>query len=266
MFGKLLKYDFKALLKIHLGLYAILTVMALVTMGAEIFREHYPQNMFFVFVSPILICLFIVAGIAVVVISFILCIMRYRKNILKDEGYLTHTLPVESWKIHISKLLSSCVYMYLTFLVLYLLISIVVRDISWGIDIYNMINEEMIVMGMDTMMKILLITYLIAPISIFSTVFGCLCLGYKMNGHKDAMSFVMYIAYYVINQALGLIVIFVVSFAEFGNIFAVNYVATEPPVKYFNMIMISSVGILIAWIVVYNLISVRVLNRRLNLE
>ncbi len=38
-------------------------------------------------------------------------IQRFNKNLLSDEGYLMHTLPVKPWKHIASKLLASMLWM-----------------------------------------------------------------------------------------------------------------------------------------------------------
>ena len=43
--------------------------------------------------------------IGLMVITFVVCIIRFYKSLLGDEGYLMFTLPVETWKHIFNKLL-----------------------------------------------------------------------------------------------------------------------------------------------------------------
>lgn len=47
--------------------------------------------------------------IAMVVVSFIFVLTRFYRGLLGDEGYLMHTLPVQSWQLVLSKLICSLV-------------------------------------------------------------------------------------------------------------------------------------------------------------
>ena len=114
---------------------------------SELLRKNYPDNVFSKMFGGLLIVMFIITAIIVLIVSNVMCILRYRKNVLKDEGYLTHTLPVESWQIHASKLVVSVVYFYITTVVIYLMASFAMLDIGWGADFYVLINGEMVSEG-----------------------------------------------------------------------------------------------------------------------
>ena len=152
MFGKLIKYDFKSLLKVHIGMYLFMLVESFALLLSELLRKNYPNNVFSTMFGGLLIVMFIITAIIVLIVSNVMCILRYRKNVLKDEGYLTHTLPVESWQIHASKLIVSVVYFYITTVVIYLMASFAMLDIGWGADFYVLINGEMVSEGMTAFM------------------------------------------------------------------------------------------------------------------
>lgn len=270
MFGKLLKYDFKALLKTHLGMYIFLFVMSIAAVLSKLLDRSYPGNFFSNFFGPLFLGLFILGAIAVAVVSVVLGILRYRKNVLKDEGYLTNTLPVESWQIHISKLLVSSAYVYLTAIVIFLLSSLVVLNSSWMIDVYKDISWVMSEMyGNSYIFKIVLVVLAITPFTMFSNIYACMCIGYKSSKNKDAMSFVMYIVFYAINQTISFVLMIIAAFLEFGNIFTSGVLETqlsEPPVDLLNMIVVGSFIITMVITIVYNVLSVKMLDKNLNLE
>lgn len=92
MLGKLLKYEFKATGRIFLPMYALLVAFALlnklfITVNADYLRV--PQ------VIAMVGFVVIIAGISVM--TLIVTIQRFNKNLLTDEGYLSFTLPV---KVH----------------------------------------------------------------------------------------------------------------------------------------------------------------------
>jgi len=56
----------------------------------------------------VLLALGMGAGIAVIAVFIF---VHYYRSMFSDEGYLTHTLPVKSWEILLSKVLSAAVWM-----------------------------------------------------------------------------------------------------------------------------------------------------------
>ncbi|MDO5382481.1 MAG: hypothetical protein Q4F06_07190 [Eubacteriales bacterium] len=269
MFGKLLKYDFKALFKAHIGMYIFVLITGLTVMFSNILEKINPGNIFSMFFGELLMGLFVLSAVAIVVISFVVCILRYRKNVLKDEGYLTHTLPVMSWQIHVSKILMSALYMYITVVVIYLISSLAQLDITWGVDVCKMLNAEMTAQGMDLFLVFMGIILAVYPFLMYSYIFACLCMGYRMSGNKDLMSFVAYLIFNVINQVLSFILIVIAGFSQFGNIFTADIYTmemTEAPVEFMNIIMAGSLILNIVMIVIYNALSVRTLDKKLNLE
>jgi hypothetical protein len=92
MLRKLLKYEIKATSRIYLPMYALLIVFALI-------------NKFFIAVNadylkiPMMIAMtvFVVIIVGICVMTLVVTIQRFNKNLLTDEGYLSFTLPV---KVH----------------------------------------------------------------------------------------------------------------------------------------------------------------------
>lgn len=97
MLGKLLKYEIKATSMVFVCMY-------LAIIGLSIFNKLFNTFNFQqgkVFTEVIVVALFVTLG----VITVIMAVQRFNKNLLGDEGYLMFTLPVDSKKIIISKLL-----------------------------------------------------------------------------------------------------------------------------------------------------------------
>ena len=91
MLGKLLKYELKATSRVFIPLYIAILVVSIVnglSLNLEILNI---QGL----ATIVLMCLFI----SLFVITIVVTIQRFNKNLLKDEGYLMFTLPVNSIKI-----------------------------------------------------------------------------------------------------------------------------------------------------------------------
>ena len=134
MLGKLLKYELKATSRVFVPLYIAILVVSIVnglSLNLEIFNI---QGL----ATIILMCLFI----SLFVITIVVTIQRFNKNLLKDEGYLMFTLPVSSKYLVLSKYLTSLIWTFLSFIVALLSFTIIFTIATYGDFNYSyFINE-----------------------------------------------------------------------------------------------------------------------------
>ncbi|MEG2929906.1 MAG: hypothetical protein RR846_10225, partial [Oscillospiraceae bacterium] len=105
MLTKLTKYEFTTAVKTYLPFYGIILLFALlnrfsVRFNYEIF--YLPQGL------VMMAYIMLLTGLAVV--TFLMGILRFKKNLLGDEGYLMFTLPVQRWQLVMAKVISSVVW------------------------------------------------------------------------------------------------------------------------------------------------------------
>ena len=103
MLKKLLKYDFKSLIQTLLPIYGIALILSIIS---NIFIRIKDITPIFRIPMTFITSLSILVCIGTVFITFIVGIVKFYKQTVKDEGYLLHTLPVSKNNIIISKLLS----------------------------------------------------------------------------------------------------------------------------------------------------------------
>ena len=122
MLGKLIKHEFKATGKSFVLLFGA-------TLALTIFSKIGMNLPFDNFIWRIIIgvaavgCVFcIFAGF---IVAFVIMIYRFYNNMLKDEGYLSHTLPVKSWQHLISKLVTDLVWLLASIAVSFLSLFII---------------------------------------------------------------------------------------------------------------------------------------------
>lgn len=98
MLRKLLKYEFRATARVMLPLYLVVIVLALLTRGASLWTQQvtfYGLGEGLLGVLAALIAVgFILALLATFVVAVVLAVVRFRNNLLTDEGYVMFTLPV----------------------------------------------------------------------------------------------------------------------------------------------------------------------------
>ena len=108
MTGKLMKYEFRSVFKQIGVIWAALPAVAILTSftGWIYARSALAQEndqLLGALLSRIPMFLYVGLFIALVVATLFVVVMRFYKGLLKEEGYLMHTLPVKEWQLIASK-------------------------------------------------------------------------------------------------------------------------------------------------------------------
>jgi len=268
MLGKLLKYELKATSRVFIPLYIAILVVSIVnglSLNLEILNI---QGL----ATIVLMCLFI----SLFVITIVVTIQRFNKNLLKDEGYLMFTLPVSSKHLVLSKYLTSLIWTFLSFIVAFLSFTIIFMiptykyfDFSYFINEFNLLFSNMLNLNiLGQFIKIILLMIISYTIFIFN-VYLALSVGQLpvFNRFRNVSSFIGFLVInLLISYAQNIVSLFVndasVNIEAIDNI---NYAIS-------SVTSIVSKGLNIA--IVINLIIILVLffattyilDKKLNLE
>jgi hypothetical protein len=136
MLGKLLKYELKSTSRMMGVLYlAVLVVAAVVGFIARGMILGATQgNAIAVVISGLIYGLLIVA---LMIVTIVMVLQRFYKNLLKGEGYLMHTLPVPTWMLVASKVISSLIWILLSIAVLFVSIFVLVLTGMLGNGLFS---------------------------------------------------------------------------------------------------------------------------------
>ena len=127
--GRLMKYDLRAALRLFVPLWLGTLVLALVN-GFTMHLE-YSENPVLNFLTGLVMVLYVLAVFAILILTGIYAIQRFYQSMLKDEGYLTFTLPVGIDSILWSKALTAMILSVCSAVVCALsLLLLVVRDLA----------------------------------------------------------------------------------------------------------------------------------------
>ncbi|MBR5202094.1 MAG: hypothetical protein IKW45_02410 [Clostridia bacterium] len=115
MLKKLLRYDFKSILKFWW--IAAVSTLGLAVIGGwsvSIFenQKEFPEMLYVVATLAAIIA--VLGGVAFAIMTIILLFSRFYKNFFTDEGYLTFTLPVKRATLLNSKLIASVATVLMT--------------------------------------------------------------------------------------------------------------------------------------------------------
>ena len=130
MLGKLLKYEFKSTGRMFGVIYLVILILSLMigllgrrylTMSVAIWNHDGIR----LAALAILIVAYFVMLVAMVVVTFVVILQRFYKNLLEGEGYLMHTLPVPTWMLVASKLIAAVIWDILGFVIIILSLAVI---------------------------------------------------------------------------------------------------------------------------------------------
>ena len=268
MLGKLLKYELKATSRVFIPLYIAILVVSIVnglSLNLEILNI---QGL----ATIVLMCLFI----SLFVITIVVTIQRFNKNLLKDEGYLMFTLPVSSKHLILSKYLTSLIWTFLSFVVAFLSFTIIFMiptykyfDFSYFINEFNLLFSNMLNLNiLGQFLKIILLMIISYTIFIFN-VYLALSVGQLpiFNRFRNVSSFIGFLVInLLISYAQNIVSLFVndasVNIEAIDNInYAINSVASIVSKGLNIAIVINLIIILVLFFA-----TTYILDKKLNLE
>lgn len=261
MLRKLMKYDLKEIFKSLVPVYVAGLLLAVISRLFDVLTNQWTA---FQVPGGFVLTFFIIAMIATPILTFIIGVMRYYKTMVKDEGYLTHTLPVKKTTLINSKIISSVIATISSVVVV--IIAIMIRVI--GIPGANEVFEVLWLAFTDILgwqfLVILGFSTLIGTTNFFIEVFTAISLGQRHKANKVGMTCVYAIAIYYINQILATVIILVPMFLNKEWWEAMN--SDMPPMNILNGYMIGALLLSVAFGVVYYIINARLMKEKLNLE
>jgi hypothetical protein len=203
MLGKLLKYEFRATGRILVIFYAALMIISVIT-RIEMAIDGGTMSQMSAFIPRmIVIMLYAMCVAAVFVLTFIIVIQRFYNNLLKNEGYLMHTLPVTTWQHITSKLIVSVVWSVAGIFVICVSGMIIGSNI---VDIPEMLSDMFNIKwngnytGYLVELMILFIAYIAAFVM---KLYLSMSIGQLFENHKMLFSFGAYIGISIVLHILN---------------------------------------------------------------
>lgn len=260
MLGKVLKYDLKALCRYLIPLYAVLFGLGIMIRLLGFFDN--------VSIIAIICGLMIVALVVLSCLSFVLngifSVKYYLENLFKDEGYLTHTLPVKKGTLLFSKVLASLVTFSMTALVL--IISLIVAFYQKGlfVDVVKVLNLSIYGMSVYEFLLFMIVYGVIGYVATILMVYAAIAIGYSRSSNKLVSSVVWGLIFYFVMEFLylGLLGIIMIINPTFISNLDNSVFMMKDLIAFFSIFMVFTA--LIGG--VYYYISYRFMDKKLNLE
>lgn len=197
MLGKLIKHEFKETYKTFLMLYVAILFLSVVNLGLNEFGDDTTGLM--MIVEVLFMIAFILCAFFLSTISLVLIVIRFYKNLLGDEGYLMHTLPVKKSSLIISKWIVAGVWTVCSIIMVILSIFILVgREVPWG-DMFDFIGK--VYSGYDGMITLTIVGFLCIMISVMTQlmlIYASMAVGQIWQKHRVLGAF---LSFFAINMA-----------------------------------------------------------------
>ena len=296
MFGKLIKYEWKAMIRAMLPVYGATVAISLIngiTLNSDLFKEiqglgligDYSNILYSLaeFIQFLLAVLYVVMFVGLFVMTLIVTVRRFWNGLLKEEGYLMFTLPVKTSSLALSKAVVSffimCISGFVGILALALLscsdpaslLELLGNIISLPTAIIKSIREGLLFGEIKPVMLMHLILYVLELIIlVLSSVFGSIymlyasmAMGQLSRNHKVAFSVLWYVVLNIAQSTVAWFAIISVALASTG-IFSV--VSALNAVAAMHILLIGFSILNIGFFIAFKLITDYILAKRLNLE
>lgn len=274
MLRKLIKYEFKATSRFMLLMYGLLVALSVImSVGirfnldevmTSISDEFRLGGLIFGILAFMVIMLFVVMNVIVICGMFFYSISRFKNNLLGNEGYLMHTLPVKVRDNLLAKNFVSVIWTILSVVVVVIAYIILFFGIS-GTDIFKEAIHifSQVEWGTPYVGEVLIILVefaVLAVVTLINTyfhIYASMAVGYSFNTHRAAKSIAAFI---LADIACNMFEVMLVSqFAAFGV--DMNDMLRNPHVTVWYGIFITAVTTLIYYCVTHYFMS-----KKLNLQ
>ena len=269
MLGKLLKHEWKAVTKVMLPANLVLiaiTIIGRIMISARIYES---ENQIIQFILGFSTAIYILCLLAVALLCTIFLGYRFYKTTYTDEGYLLHTLPVNTHEIISSKLIVGAAWSLITSLFLFasviLLVlglvpandlSAVMREISYGINHY---------IGSRFTAWCIFFVFMMIISTIYSILwlYAGISFGQLFPKHKVVGAFIGFAVIYFASQIVSLISMLIGGIA--GQALAIDE-SVEAFISYMESVYLMSFGISVVFGVLFYVFTNYMMKKKLNLD
>ena len=272
MVKKLIKHEFIYYLRTLAIFLPSLIVMAIFTAIVQLFKN---ESVWFLIIQVGAYSLLGIASIACALLTTILGVVRFYKNMYSSEGYLTFTLPISNSQHIFAKLLAyiTCEIASLLVLIIAWIIALsphlsflsdVLPVIMQGIkELFNLINTFDIILFLIEGFIILCVSAISTPL----LYYACISIGQLAKKNRILLAIGAYYIYTLIVQALSTIgsafITLLGTMGAFENLGA--FISAHPSLSIHGVMWILIIFTAAVSFVFY-LITLKIMTKKLNLE
>ncbi|MSS64694.1 hypothetical protein [Velocimicrobium porci] len=266
MLSKLIKYEFKSTAKWFFPLYAFTVVLAQLTkmlISSSIFEEGMLN-----IIPTAITSLYVISIVATFIITFFLIVYRFYKSMVTNEGYLTHTLPVTTTKLILSKLISATLWAILASIIALISILILYFDVTefqelkhfFSSSNLQLIAEELSSNGFSFILTIIeaIVLVLITICYYILKIYAAIAIGQLFNTQKLLASFAFYFVLGFITQVISIFIMLVPMFSD--------WISSDGSIDFFHTLLPTGIISTFLLCVIHFAITNYIFSKKLNLE
>ena len=271
MLRKLLKHEFRATGRVMLPMYLVLLVTALGSNLAG--RGMIGRSDVLNILGTLIVMAFGFAICGVLLMSFVLMIQRFYKNLLQDEGYLMFTLPVSVHQHIWSKLIVSAVWFIVTVLAVVLAGMIVAYDVGFLRAFFNFLGEFFQGLRLLKISEALNGTVYLAEaavlvflaMAVFSLQFyAALAAGHSRPDHKMVWSVAWFFGFQFALQFLGSLLFMALDRLRIPNFLNIDWDMSAAAAIHIGLLFM--IGCVVVYGAIFYAVTAFFLEKHLNLE
>ncbi|HAM29874.1 MAG TPA: hypothetical protein DCP49_00425 [Erysipelotrichaceae bacterium] len=262
MVGKLLKYNLISEGKLC-GSYCLLTLAC-----AAAYRLFgLGSNAFFSIMQKGLLIVLVVLVIGSILVPVVEGWVHYNRHVYKDEGYLTNTLPVSKGAIYWSEWLSGalCLFVCLACAVFSLWLVVYFEDPQWMQATLSGLAGQLHITHPAGIAVLIGITYYTQVLFVMTCGFAGMTIGHYFDKDKTAKSILFSLLMYIAGILIILGMVFLIGRFDPGLMEILNS-DVIPDVSVFRLFVGFACGSYIVCAILLDLISIKVMNKGMELE
>ena len=269
MLGTLLKYEFKAVGRLLLPLYGAWLIAAIMLGFATGDSNLAGGSVLFIVISGILYGAF---AMVAVVLTCILLIQRFYKNLLGNEGYLMFTLPVTTGQHIVNKTLSAAVW-GTAGLIVAGLSGLLIAGCSQGFgtlfdNFHFMFGDLSLMFGEEPSLPLVIVELLVGIFVVFAEtaakVYAAIAVGHQWNNHRVLGAIAAFIGFGIIESVVGNLIGRILDTGAADGVLDMTVNMSEIAQMHLTMIFFIVCFAVIA--AIYGFVAWKLLDKRLNLE
>lgn len=200
---KLLKYEWKACARICLPLYAVELLVAFIN---RLLYSDIGSKLLYGIPSIVMTMLYAAIMVALFVVTAVVLVQRFYKNLLGSEGYLMFTLPVSVSQHILSKAVMALVMGVLSFVTALVSIDLLSLDMSVGQGFVSLLRNLSAYPSDIPFMLEGILWFVLTALAFVLFIYLCIALGHLAKKHRLLMAFVWYFVLSTAVQVIGLFV------------------------------------------------------------
>jgi hypothetical protein len=217
MLGKLFKHEIRATGRTFLPLYGALLILTIFTkivmaIGApNILTDSAAVKMSPVteIILGIMFTLYFVLVVALCVMTLVVIIQRFYKNLFTDEGYLMFTLPVKTWELVFSKLVVGLIWCVICGIMLVIsgfilsLGSFTLMEVMQSIGLAYSDFQAQFGISLNVILFELFLFMLVGGIASILMIYASIAIGQLFDQHRILAAFGAYIVITIVLQIIA---------------------------------------------------------------